>query len=142
MRSPDDFENLGKAFEGLAGALHEGHAVERDDVEAACALAHELWHVRGGGRDPYEEDFEASRLECREALPKAVEGDYKAWAQLTKACHHMGVALRWKSRNLVAPPRGSAAAKPWPAALETRAGIRDLDGKYARYALNPISLPM
>jgi hypothetical protein len=141
VRSEADFENLGKAFEGLAGALHEGYPIEPEDLDAACHLAHELWVVRGGGHEPHEKDFESARLACRTYIPLALQGDLKAWTLLQKACHHIGLALRWKSRN-VASPRGSAAAHPWQAAGDIRAGIKRLDHKYARYALNPIYLPM
>ena len=142
-RSPDDFENLGKAFEGIAGALHDGHPMDRDDIDLALKVAHELWPVRGGGRNPTEEDFEAARHACHDLLPLAAGGDMRACMALEKAGHHVGLALRWKSRSLEsATPPGADAAKPWDAAHDSRAGIRRLDVKYARYAHNPVYLPL
>ncbi|MCA1819693.1 MAG: hypothetical protein LC620_06570, partial [Halobacteriales archaeon] len=135
-RAPADFENLGKAFEGLAGALHEGQRPEREDLEEACRTAHDLWPVRGGGRAAEEQDYEAARQECHRQIAAACEGDMRACMALERACHHVGMALRWKGRGLEAGggPRGSAAARPWEAAHDCRASIRRLDHKYARYA--------
>lgn len=141
LRSSADFENLGKAFEGLAGALHEGHPIEKPDLHEACRVAHELWPVRGGGRDRIEQEYEEARMQARTWIPLATAGDLKAWADLEKACRSIGAALRWKARALPPPPpRGSAAARPWPHANEARAAIRRLDARYARYAMRPIAM--
>jgi hypothetical protein len=142
MRSPDDFDNLAKAFEGMAGALHAGHPIEWEDVRHACALAHTLWPVRAGGRDWVETQFEDGRHECLAMLPAAAEGDIRACMGLEKACHHIGMALHTKGRRLAheGPRGGAAAAKPWEAAHDTRAAIRHLDQKYARWAMRPVPL--
>lgn len=140
-RSPDDFENLCKAFEGIAGALHEGHPLVKEDVEEACRLAHDLWPVRPAGKDWEATRFEDARHECLARLAAAADGDMHACIDLEKACHHVGMALHQKGRGLE-PPGGAAAAKPWDGARDTRTAIKRLDKKYARYALRPVALPM
>jgi hypothetical protein len=138
-RSPEDFENLGKAFEGLAGYLHEGHPLEAADVAEACRLAHELWPVRGGGRDWNATTFEEARHACLANLEAAAGGDMHACIELERACHAVGMALRERSR--AAEPTGTAA-KPWGAAQESRTAIRHLDQRYARYAMRPVALAL
>jgi len=139
VRTPDDFDHLGKAFEGLAGALHEGRAVEREDLEEACKVAHELWPARTDARDLHEAEFEAARQECRAAAPQ-LAADRRAWLHVERACHHLGLALRWKGRHMSADERRLGA--DWAAAPEARAGIHRLDRKYARYAVPPAQMPI
>jgi hypothetical protein len=122
----EDYLNLSKAFEGLAGALHDGHPIDRADLDAAVEVAHNLWPIKGGGRTTQEQGFEYARLECRTCIPLAVEGDMQAWAQLQKACHEMGQALQWRARAYKGEEAAEGAAD---ADL-----IRKLDRKYARYA--------
>lgn len=136
-RSREDFDNLGKAFEGLAGYLHEGHPLAAEDVAKACSLAHTLWPVRAGGRDWNATRFEEARHACLANLEAAAGGDMHACIELEKAAHAAGLALRERGRSA-----DDGTDKPWDAAHDTRTAIRHLDQRYARYALRPIALPI
>jgi hypothetical protein len=131
----DDLIHLAQALDGIAGCLHECKAVEREDLDAACQAAKELW-VRD--HDVQDQEFEAARSDLHRWAASAATGEPRAASFAERSAHRLAGALRMRAHV----HSEAVASKPKDGALDARAAIRKLDRRYARFALNPVPLPM
>jgi hypothetical protein len=127
----DELLHLAKAFDGIAGALHEGHVVPRTDLDAAVKAAHALWRAEGVA--PQAQEFEMYRVAVLENAAGAARGDQRIMSLVERATARLARGLR---------ARADAAGRTLKAHPELDPMIDALDKRYARFALHPVALPM
>jgi hypothetical protein len=127
----DELLHLAQALDGIAGALHEGHVVPRTDLDAAARVAHSLWRAEGVA--PQAQEFEMYRVAVLENAAGAARGDQRVMSLVERAACRL-------ARNLRA--RAQAAGRTLKAHPELDPAIEALDRRYARFAVNPVGLPL
>lgn len=120
--------HLAQAFEGLVGALHDGHPVPRADLDKAAAAAKRLWDAIGN--DPGSE-FAAHRRVLMEHAAGAARGEMRDVIMVERAAHRLAGDLRARAHDLPNDPR--------PVEPELESAVHHLDARYARYAVHPAS---
>lgn len=127
----DELLHLAQAFDGIAGALHDGHVVPRSDLDAAVKVAHSLW--RAEGTAPSAIEFEMWRVALLENAAGAARGDQRTMSLVGRAAHRLAKSLR---------ARAEAAGRTLKAHPDLDPAIEALDQRYARWAVHPVALPM
>jgi hypothetical protein len=122
----DELLHLAKAFDGIAGALHEGVVVPRNDLDAAARTAHALWRAEGVA--PQAQEFEMYRVALLENAAGAARGDQRVMSMVERAARRLAKGLR---------ERASAAGRSLRAHPDLDPAIAALDQRYARFALHP-----
>jgi hypothetical protein len=118
--------HLAQAFDGIAGALYEGHIVPRADLDSAVQAAHGLW--RAEGAEAPAQDFKMYRIALLENAAGAARGDPKIMSMVERAAHRLARALRTRAKD---------AGRLGQVHPELDATITVLDKRYARFAVLP-----
>jgi hypothetical protein len=129
-KNPDERSellHLAQAFEGLVGALREGHPVPRADLDQATRAATKLWSA--AGPEWHAEDFKSARAVMLEHAAGASRGEPRDVSLVERASHRIAQDLRWRAHAVA---DGERAVEN-----ETLVAIEQLDGRYARYAPHP-----
>jgi hypothetical protein len=124
----DELLHLAQAFDGIAGALHEGQVVPRADLDSAVKVAHALW--RAEGHAPEAQEFEMWRVALMENAAGAARGDQRVMSLVGRAAHRLAKSLR---------SRADAAGRVLKAHPELDPQIEALDRRYARWAIHPVA---
>jgi hypothetical protein len=124
----DELLHLAQAFDGIAGALHEGHVVPRADLDSAVKVAHSLWRAEGVA--PAAIDFEMWRVALMENAAGAARGDQRTMSLVGRAAHRLAKSLR---------ARADIAGRTLKAHPDLDPAIDILDKRYARWAVHPIA---
>jgi hypothetical protein len=117
--------HLAQAFEGLVGALHDGHPVPRVDLEQAASAA--KWLMDAVGHDP-DSEFPSHRRVLMEHAAGAARGEMRDISIVEKAAHRIAKDLRLRAKLL---PASQRAVEP-----ELEVAVHHLDTRYARYAVH------
>lgn len=119
--------HLAQAFEGLVGALHDGHPVPKVDLEQAASAAKWLWDTLGGEGG----EFPGHRHTLMEHAGGAARGEARDVGLVQRAAHAIAHDLR--SRAGLVPDR-RRAVEP-----ELEVAVHHLDTRYARFAPHPMA---
>jgi hypothetical protein len=122
--------HLAQAFDGLVGALHEGHPVPRVDLEQAASAATWLWDSVGALDDG---GFPEHRQVLMAHAAGAAKGHAKDVGLVERAAHSIAHDLRQRAR---AAPDRQRAVEP-----ELEVAVHHLDTRYARYAVHAMAAP-
>jgi hypothetical protein len=125
----DELLHLAQAFDGIAGALFEGHVVPRTDLDSAVQAAHSLW--RAEGMEAQAQDFKMYRIALLENAAGAARGDPKIMSMVERAAHRLARALRARAKD---------TGRLGQAHPELDAAITVLDQRYARFAVHPVNV--
>jgi hypothetical protein len=120
--------HLAQAFDGLVGALHDGHPVPRVDLEQAASAAKWLWDAVG--HDPASE-FPSHRRVLMEHAAGAARGEMRDVSMVERAAHRIAQDLRQRAKAVLESRR---AVEP-----ELEVAVHHLDTRYARFAVHPVA---
>jgi hypothetical protein len=120
--------HLAQAFEGLVGALHDGHLVPRVDLEQAASAAKWLWDAVG---TEVGSEFAADRHVLMEHADGAARGEARDIRLVERAAHRIAQDLRQRAH---AVPDRQRAVEP-----ELEVAVHHLDTRYARFAVHPMA---
>ncbi|MFO1534731.1 MAG: hypothetical protein ABR586_03610 [Thermoplasmatota archaeon] len=120
--------HLAQAFEGLVGALHDGHPVPRIDLEQAASAA--KWLMDAVGSDP-DSEFPSHRRVLMEHAAGAARGEARDVGLAQRAAHRIAKDLRSRAQAL---PDRSRSVEP-----ELEVAVHHLDTRYARFAAHAMA---
>lgn len=125
--------HLAQALDGVAGALHEGHPVEPQDLDAAALAARNFWDC---GPEPdlfHDEDFESARNELVQYASHIHDDPAgpRSCGMVERAAHRMAQDLRW----LAHVAQDEVGRKALPRSAE--AATDRLLTRYARFGVHP-----
>jgi hypothetical protein len=120
--------HLAQAFEGLVGALHDGHPVPRVDLEQAASAAKWLWDAVGQAAGS---DFPDHRRVLMEHAAGAARGEVRDVSLVERAAHRIAADLRKRAEHV---PDRRRAVEP-----ELEVAVHHLDTRYARFAVHAMA---
>lgn len=120
-----DVMRLAQAFDGIGGAIHEGHALAMDDLEDAVRTARTVWPP---GTSALRQGFDAACDALVLWAPDAAQGDRVALGYVQRAAYAIAKSLGM---------RADIIGMPLEPELATEAEISRLDAAFARYAPHP-----
>ncbi|HUR61877.1 MAG TPA: hypothetical protein VM286_05875 [Candidatus Thermoplasmatota archaeon] len=115
--------HLAQAFDGLVGALHDGHPVPRVDLEQAASAATWLWDAIGAD---HPGEFPGHRRVLMEHAAGASRGEAHHISLVQRAA--LGIAQDLRQQAGAVPDR-RRAVEP-----ELEVAVHHLDKRYARFA--------